>query len=64
MVQPCFSMEVRGPARPTLGKREGARRGKDIANKLWCQLTGGRYSVEADHGRKRCGCVLLPRLRR
>lgn len=33
MVQPCFVMEVRGPTKPTLGKREGTRGGKDITNK-------------------------------
>jgi len=34
MVQPCFVMEVRGLARPTLGKEEGPRGKEGIANKL------------------------------
>ena len=32
MVQPCFATEVRGLARPTLGKREDTRGKKCIAD--------------------------------
>ena len=35
-VQPCFSMEVRGLERPTLGKGEDTRGKRSIANKPWC----------------------------
>ena len=34
MVQLCFATEVRGLARPTLGKREDTPEEKGIANKL------------------------------
>ena len=34
MTQPCFAMEARGLARPTLGKEEGSRGKEGIANKL------------------------------
>ena len=34
MAQLCFATEVRGLARPTLGKRKGTRRKKGIANRL------------------------------
>jgi len=36
VVQPCFATGIRGLARPSLGKRDGAREMKGIvANKLW-----------------------------
>jgi len=31
---PCFATEARGLARPTLGKREGTRGKRGIANRL------------------------------
>ena len=34
MVQPYFATEVRGLAKPTLGKREDTRGNRGIANKL------------------------------
>ena len=34
MAQPCFAMEIRELARPTLGKREDIRGKKGIANTL------------------------------
>jgi len=34
VMQPCFATEVRGLARPSLGKREDSRGRKGIANKL------------------------------
>ena len=34
MVWPCFVTEVRGLAKPTLGKRENTRGEEDVANKL------------------------------
>ena len=34
MAQPCFAMEVRESARPTLGKRKDTGGEKEIANKL------------------------------
>ena len=36
MVQPCFATEIQGLVRPTLGKREGTREKKGIANRLRC----------------------------
>jgi len=36
MVRPCFATDVRGLARPTLGKEEGTRGEEGIANRLWC----------------------------
>jgi len=42
VARPCFAMELRGSARPTLGKELYHMRREDVAKRLRCQLLGSR----------------------